>query len=217
MSETAKPPVRPGLSGRRAEAARNDGIILAAAREVFLTDPGAPIAAVAERAGVGISALYRRYASKEVLLRTLCLDGLRRYNTEAEAALDNPDDWPALVEFLDRVVAADVHSLTVRLAGTFTPSAEFAPEVRRSGELNERILARAQRSGRLRAGVTIADLGLILEACAAVTLPDPERTAVLRRRVLALLIDGLATAGELPGPPPRPGEFAHRWRTTGPQ
>ncbi|MCX4098974.1 TetR/AcrR family transcriptional regulator [Nocardia sp. alder85J] len=216
MSETAATAVRKGLSGRKAEAARNDGIILAAAREVFLADPSAPIAAVAERAGVGISALYRRYSSKEVLLGTLCLDGLRRYNAEAEAALDNPDDWQALVEFLDRVVAADVHSLTVRLAGTFTPGPEFMPEVQHSAELNEQILARARRSGRLRAGVTVADLGLVLEACASVALPDAARAAELRRRVLTLLVDGLATAGELPGPAPEPGEFAHRWRSGGP-
>jgi AcrR family transcriptional regulator len=58
----------PPLRGRRAEAARNDQRILDAAREVFVADPGAPIAAVAKRAGVGIGALYRRYASKEELL-----------------------------------------------------------------------------------------------------------------------------------------------------
>src|SRR5215211_7459340 len=39
------------LSGRRAQAARNDERILDAAREVFLADPGAPISAVAEHAG----------------------------------------------------------------------------------------------------------------------------------------------------------------------
>src|ERR1700730_6887879 len=44
------------MSGRRAQAARNDDLILDAAREVFIADPGAPISAVAERAGVGISA-----------------------------------------------------------------------------------------------------------------------------------------------------------------
>ena len=75
------------LSGRRAQAARNDELILQAARAVFVSDPSAPISAVAERAGVGISALYRRYGSKEELLRQLSGDGLRRYIAEAEAAL----------------------------------------------------------------------------------------------------------------------------------
>src|SRR2546423_1938241 len=83
------------LPGRRGQAARNDTLILDAAREVFLADPKAPIAAVAERAGVGISALYRRYAGKEDLLRRLCHDGLRRFIAEAEAADAEPDGWAA--------------------------------------------------------------------------------------------------------------------------
>src|ERR1700754_920991 len=110
--------------GRRQQAARNDEAILAAAREVFLADPKAPIAAVAERAGVGISHLYRRYGGKENLLRLLCHDGLRRYLAEAQAAVDEPAEtngFVALAGFLERVVVADVHSLTVHLAGTFTP------------------------------------------------------------------------------------------------
>src|SRR5919107_3972371 len=71
------------LSGRRAQAARNDELIMDAAREVFVADPTAPIAAVAERAGVGISALYRRFGSKEDLLRRLCAEGQRQYIAEA--------------------------------------------------------------------------------------------------------------------------------------
>src|SRR5215217_3541249 len=84
------------LSGRRAEAARNDKLILEAAREVFVSDPGAPISAVAERAGVGIGALYRRYGSKEDLLRRLSADGLRVYTAAVEDALaDDGDPWEA--------------------------------------------------------------------------------------------------------------------------
>ncbi|MEV0467872.1 TetR/AcrR family transcriptional regulator [Nocardia tengchongensis] len=212
MSKTAEPAAQRALPGRKAQAARNDELILAAARDVFLAEPKAPISAVAERAGVGISALYRRYPGKEDLLRTLCYSGLRRYNAEAEAALENTDGWAALVDFLQRVVDADVHSLAVHLAGTFTADESILPDVMRSAELNDELLRRARESGTLRPDVTVADLGLILEACAAVSLPDPERTAQLRRRVLALLIDGLAATGDLPGPPPAAGEFAHRWQ-----
>src|SRR6266516_4035839 len=102
-------PAGPG-SGRRAQAARNDTVILDAARAVFLEDPRASVAAVAERAAVGISALYRRYPGKEDLLRQLCHDGLRRFIAEAEAAGADPDGWSAFTGFLERVVDADVHS-----------------------------------------------------------------------------------------------------------
>src|ERR1700752_580695 len=106
-------PTAAPAAGRRAQAARNDEAILQAARDVFIADADAPIAAVAQRAGVGISALYRRYPSKEDLLRQLCRDGLRLYVEEAEAALaDTGDPWEAFAGFLRRIVAADVHSLT---------------------------------------------------------------------------------------------------------
>src|SRR6266853_1606380 len=84
------PPLRASgsLSGRRAEAARNDERILQSARAVFLADPRAPISAVAKHAGVGISALYSRYGSKEELLRTLCTDGLLIVVRETEAAFE---------------------------------------------------------------------------------------------------------------------------------
>ncbi|MRH91942.1 TetR family transcriptional regulator [Nocardia sp. SYP-A9097] len=212
MPKSVEAPAQRGLPGRKAQAARNDELILAAAREVFLAEPKAPISAVAERAGVGISALYRRYPSKEELLRTLCYDGLHRYNTEAEAALEDSDGWRGFVGFLERVVDADVHSLTTHLAGTFTPDDSILPAVLRAAELNDEIVRRARESGRLRKEVTTADLGLILESCAAIALPDPQRAAQLRRRVLALFIDGLTGSGDLPGPPPAPNEFAHRWQ-----
>jgi AcrR family transcriptional regulator len=208
QTETAD---QPRLPGRKAQAARNDGLILDAARAVFLDDPNAPIAAVAERAGVGISALYRRYPSKEVLLRTLCHEGLRRFNTEADAALEDSDGWRGFVGFLERVVEADVHSLTVHLAGTFTPDESMLPDVVHSEEVGEELVRRAHADGRLRSDVNALDVGLILEACSAVVMPDPARTAQLRRRVLALMIAGLAAEGSLPGPAPVTGEFAWRW------
>lgn len=201
------------MSGRRRQAARNDTAILEAAREVFLNDPNAPISAVADRGGVGISALYRRYASKEDLLRQLCHDGLRRFIAEAETAAGEPEPWPALVGFLQRVVDADLHSLTVHLAGRFASTAEMTADAVRSGQLVAALVDAAQASGNLRRDVTAQDVALILEGCAAVRLPDPHRTKQLRRRYLALLVAGLATGDpDLPGPPPAADELNWRWR-----
>jgi AcrR family transcriptional regulator len=203
------------LSGRRGQAVRNNEVILAAARDVFLADPTAPIAAVAKLAGVGISALYRRYASKEDLLRRLCEDGLQRYVAEAEAAAGITDGWAALAGFLHNVVEADVHSLTVKLAGTFTPTPEMRRLAQRANALTVDLVERACADGRLRPDVVTEDVGLLLEACAAIRVPDQERTIQLRRRFLAVFLDGLTAQGPpLPGPPPAPGEFSSRWKAT---
>ncbi|GAA3451189.1 TetR/AcrR family transcriptional regulator [Dactylosporangium matsuzakiense] len=204
--------------GREREAERNDGVILAAARDVFIEDPKAPIAAVAERAGVGISALYRRYRNKEGLLRTLCHDGLRTFIAEAERAGAIEDGWAALESFLQHVVDADVHSLTVHLAGTFTSTPEMIADAVRSGTLVHELVTRAHDTKQMRPDAGTTDIALILEGCSAIKLPDPERTQQLRRRYLALNLDGLRatdTAGAatrtLPGPPAAPGELNWRW------
>jgi AcrR family transcriptional regulator len=198
-------------AGRARQAARNSEAILTAAREVFLADPRAPISAVAERAGVGISALYRRYPGKEDLLRTLCHDGLLRFIAEASQAAEIPDDWAAFETFLRGVVEADVHSLTVHLAGTFTPTAEMGADAVRASELADALFERARPS--MRPGAVPDDVTMLLEMCAAVRLPgDSERTTELRRRYVTLLLDGLRGDGELPGPPPSGAELNWRWR-----
>ena len=204
------------LPGRRGQARRNDALILEAAREVFLSDPKAPVAAVAEHAGVGISALYRRYPSKEDLLRRLCHDGLRRFIAEAEAAEADPDPWSALTGFLERIVDADVHSLTVHLAGTFTPTQEMHDDARRAGAMAAELAERAQAAGRLRPDVVPGDLDLVLEGCAAIRVPDPARTSELRRRYLRLLLDGVAAPPGSPPGRPRPGESPTRPPLPGP-
>jgi AcrR family transcriptional regulator len=198
-------------AGRARHAARNDETILAAAREVFLADQRAPISAVADRAGVGISALYRRYPGKEDLLRTLCHDGLLRFIAEAERAGLEPDDWTAFETFLRGVVDADVHSLTTHLAGTFQPTETMHADAVRAGALATALFERARPA--LRAGAEPADVTMVLEMCAAVRLPDATRTAELRRRYLTVLLNGLRTTGqdELPGPPPTVTELNWRW------
>jgi AcrR family transcriptional regulator len=202
------------MSGRRAEAARNDGLILAAAREVFVADPNAPISAVAGRAGVGIGALYRRYGSKENLLRRLSADGLRVYIAAVEDALaDEGDPWEAYARFMRRVVDADTHSLTLRLAGTFTPTEELYREGQRAQELNMRLFERTRAAGAIRSDIEVDDIALLLEQLAAVRVEDEERTRHLRHRYLALLLDALSTPSEypLPGPPPSWEEIDRRW------
>ncbi|HJZ28613.1 MAG TPA: helix-turn-helix domain-containing protein, partial [Streptosporangiaceae bacterium] len=53
------------VHGRQAEARRNDLVVLEAARDVFSAQGAdAPVSAVADRAGVGIGTLYRRFGSK---------------------------------------------------------------------------------------------------------------------------------------------------------
>lgn len=202
------------LSGRRAQARRNDPRIRDAAREVFTADPDAPMSAVAARAGVGISALYRRYRSKEDLLREVARDGLARYLDIADAAVaDDREPWDAFASFMERLLEAQTVAITMNLAGTFAPDEELYAMSTRAAGLNERIVDRTKAAGGLRPDVVVDDLSLILEQVSSIRLGDEARTRALRRRYLALFLDGLRAGEEepLPGPPPAPKELASRW------
>jgi AcrR family transcriptional regulator len=204
------------LRGRQAQAAQNDELILQAAREVFLADPTAPISAVAERAGVGIGALYHRYAGKEDLLRTLCRNGQEIYLTEIKRALASGDEpWDAFTVFLRRIVAANTHGLTVRLAGTFVPTAEQLALAEEMQALAIELFERVRATGLLRDDVTYLDIEFLLEFLASVKLGNASRTAELRQRHLAVIIDGLRAGGRtpLPGQPPTWEEQTQRWLT----
>jgi AcrR family transcriptional regulator len=169
---------------------------------------------VAEHAGVGISALYRRYASKEELLRRLCGDGLKVYIAAAtEALADDGDPWEAFARFMRRVVDADTHSLTSRLAGTFTPTEELGRDAATAQELNERLFERTKASGAIRPDLDVNDLSMVFEQVASVRLGDEGRTRQLRHRYLALLLEAMhaPAAPPLPGPPPSWQELTARW------
>jgi AcrR family transcriptional regulator len=212
---------RSGLDGRRAQAARNDEAILASARAVFVADPDAPVSVVAEHAGVGISSLYRRYESKEALLRKLCGDGLALYIKIARDAVDNKggDPWEPFATFMKRIVDADTHALTRNLAGRFTPTPELGRAASLADDLNQQLVERAHAAGVLRTDVTRDDLTYIFEQVSSVHGPTPDRTSQLRTRFLTLHLDSLRAPGHtpLPGPPPTADEQHARWNPPKPE
>ena len=204
------------MSGRQAEAARNDQLILESARAVFVNDPGAPITAVAKHAGVGISALYTRYGSKDELLRQLCTDGLRIVVQETEVALErieagHEDPWVVFADFMRRLTDADTSSMTRALAGRFAPTPEMFALASRSAELMDELFALVRDV--LRPDLALHDISLSFELVAAIKFADPERTTELRHRYLALMLDGMRATGrgDLPGPPPGWKELSERW------
>jgi AcrR family transcriptional regulator len=211
--DVAERDVRP-LSGRRAQAARNDQRILEAAREVFLADPGAPISAVADRAGVGIGALYRRHASKDELLQRLAADGMARYLTEVRAALaDEGDPWIAFTRFMRRCVDIGAGALTQRLAGSFTSTEELQRQGREIYAATQELLDRTKKAAALRADVEVGDLSLLLEQLQGIRIGDEVRASQLRHRYLAVILDGLhlADAPQLPSTPPTWQETSRRY------
>ncbi|GAA1201862.1 helix-turn-helix domain-containing protein [Streptomyces hebeiensis] len=92
----------------RVDAQRNLEHVLRAAREVFgELGYGAPMEDVARRARVGVGTVYRRFPSKDVLVRRIAEEETSRLTDQARTALGQEDEpWPALSRFLRTSVAS---------------------------------------------------------------------------------------------------------------
>ncbi|WP_158896386.1 TetR/AcrR family transcriptional regulator, partial [Amycolatopsis anabasis] len=151
---------------RQAEAERNDRAVLQAAREVLATDGAhASVAAIAERAGVGIGSLYRRYRTKEELFQHLCAIVLGDYLTAAEEGLAHEDPWEGLVHYVTTSISLASGSLAP-IAGTITITPEMAEQNQRADDAVKALVDRAHNSGALRPDVTQIDLELLIEQLA---------------------------------------------------
>ncbi|WP_399495415.1 TetR/AcrR family transcriptional regulator [Streptomyces sp. P9(2023)] len=92
----------------RVDAQRNLEHVLRAAREVFgELGYGAPMEDVARRARVGVGTVYRRFPSKDVLVRRIAEEETSRLTEQARSALGHEDEpWSALSRFLRTSVAS---------------------------------------------------------------------------------------------------------------
>lgn len=105
-------PISPAGSTRsaplRVDAQRNLEHVLRAAREVFgELGYGAPMEDVARRARVGVGTVYRRFPSKDVLVRRIAEEETSRLTEQARTALGQEEEpWSALSRFLRTSVAS---------------------------------------------------------------------------------------------------------------
>ncbi|CAM3515693.1 MULTISPECIES: TetR/AcrR family transcriptional regulator [Streptomyces] len=102
------PAAAPRTAPLRVDAQRNLEHVLRAAREVFgELGYGAPMEDVARRARVGVGTVYRRFPSKDVLVRRIAEEETARLTEQARAALGQEEEpWSALSRFLRTSVAS---------------------------------------------------------------------------------------------------------------
>lgn len=182
----------------RADARRNYERLLAEARTAF-TERGTDTSLedIARRAGVGIGTLYRHFPNRTALMGAVFQGEVDALLTRARELEDAPRPCAALVEWLRAIVA---HASTYRglsralMAAPADASSGLARCSRPMLEAGGVLLARAQRTGDVRADVEIRDLMQLTNGIALAAEESPDDPE-LADRLLTLTLTGLK-----PGP-----------------
>jgi AcrR family transcriptional regulator len=190
VTTTAEPELRP----LRRDAERNRQKILAAARDVF-ADRGlaATLDDVADRAGVGVGTVYRRFASREVLVDEIFaeeLDGLAALAAECRY---DPDGWAGFARFLGEAterLALNRGLCQITLTSTHGRSRVEACRERIAPAV-ELLVQRAQAEGQLRADLAVTDVPVLMEMLAGAADFGRGAEPELWRRYLTVVLDGL--------------------------
>ncbi|MGW0039460.1 TetR/AcrR family transcriptional regulator [Gordonia sp. NPDC003376] len=180
----------------RVDAERNRRRIIAAARELF-ADRGLDVSLddVAERAGVGVGTVYRRFANRDELIAGVLVEHLHEVVDHARAARDNPDPWSGVVEMVGGVVgsmAAD-RGLRAVITRTDHEHPEIAALKTDLGEQAWAVFDRALAAGVLRPDLAASDMFAIVAMLTAVAEVTESAVPGTWRRYLELLLDSIRT------------------------
>ncbi|WP_329561550.1 TetR/AcrR family transcriptional regulator [Kitasatospora sp. NBC_01266] len=176
----------------RRDAVRNHRLVIDAARAVMSQyGPAASMELIASRAGVGVGTLYRHFPNKENLLDELVRLILDELIEAARRELDRADGT-GLERFL------------VVLGQSFADHRGYADQVfgRPQPDCTERLrallaelLARAQRHGRIRPDIVLADIQATAWALRGIVDAGEAVAPDAWRRHLALHLEALRGAG----------------------
>jgi AcrR family transcriptional regulator len=174
----------------RADAQRNHDAVLAAAKAVFAqAGTDAPMEDVARAAGVGKGTLYRRFPTREHLYAAILQDRVDELDASARRALDAPDAWRALTEWLELYdqCATEYPGMSARVGASLSDDTSAVGTL--CGPMRSsfaRLFERARQEVPLRPDLTSAQLLSMVSA-----LPKDPGTGRTPEPFLRVVLDGL--------------------------
>ncbi|MEU1981952.1 helix-turn-helix domain-containing protein [Nocardia sp. NPDC019395] len=178
----------------RVDAARNQQRIIDAARELF-ADRGLEITLddVAERAGVGVGTVYRRFANKRELISEVFAGHIREFGEAAQDALTAEDPWDGLVrlfEYACRHMATNRGFSEVMLEMKDDPARLGYPR-EQIGPVVAAVMERARDAGVVQPGIEATDLfALIYMVDSLADFARPVDSDIWRR-YMAITLNGI--------------------------
>ena len=179
----------------RADAERNRRRILDAAKDVF-AERGldAPLEDIAERAGVGIATLYRRFPARDDLVMAAFGDKFTTFADAAEQALRAPSAWTGFCDLVERVCAMQAADRGFTDVLVLLPSCPDVGAQRARGfRAFTELVRRAQEEGTLRPDFVVEDFLLLLIANSSVVRATKEAAPHAWRRLVALMLQSFRT------------------------
>lgn len=191
----------------RADARRNRGRILVAAKELFAErGPDAPMEEIARRANVGVGTLYRRFPDRDALIRAVAVDNFNDIVADGQAAAaEESNAWLALSRFLRTCVRSRMGVQLVPFSERESAIIREDPAVREAQvamfKSVEQLVHAAQAEGTLRADVGAGD---VLIQVALLLRPVHNAGQVVAEmaasRSVSVLLDGLRARPSVPLP-----------------
>ncbi|MGD0196938.1 MAG: helix-turn-helix domain-containing protein [Solirubrobacteraceae bacterium] len=189
----------------RADARRNQDRIVAAAQEAFAEHGyAAPIEEIAHRAGVGAATIYRRFPTKQLLVRAIYNARIAELEPAIAAAQDVDDPWEGALAAMRAVLASQSENMVLlQILSESGVMEELHSDVKqRVFAPLSRLFAAAQGAGQARRDIDPSELPVLIQMVAATAkhLRPGEAGGVLER-YLVLLSDALRTPAPSQLPP----------------
>jgi AcrR family transcriptional regulator len=187
----------------RADAQRNLVRVLDAARDVFAEQGiDAPVTDIADRAGVGVGTIFRRFPTKDDLLAAVVEQRTEHLIEAADVALESSDPGAALRQFMETAAAMHISDVCwCDAAGTDLFDREGVRELTDMlvGKIGE-LLTRAQTAGQVRSDLRALDIPVLLMAVAKSGLMLEGAAPGAWKRYLGVILDGLRPDAARPLP-----------------
>jgi AcrR family transcriptional regulator len=181
----------------RADARRNREAVIAAAKKLF-ADQGldAQIPDVAKAAKVGVGTVYRHFPTKDNLIAALVAERFERLAEKASECLEMDDAWEGLCDFIrfSAQIQADDRGLC-EVIGSRPEVMDTAALAAGLPDLCERLVKRAQRSGKLRRDLAWEDIPMITCGLGRITQATVGPATGRWPRLVEIILDGLRAPG----------------------
>jgi AcrR family transcriptional regulator len=207
----------------RADAARNRQLIIETAQSAFAERGlGVRMDEIAKEAGLGTGTVYRRFATKDELVRAVFEQEVDEVVALADRILAEDTDGTGLRQFFEEageIMTCD-RGLQQILTGSESASHDLSTIARaRIDPRAIKLVRNAQAAGRLRPELTHDDLPVIQIMLSAIIEATHQIRPDLWKRYYTLILDGLEPGPgnhTLPASPPNGDDvqaIIERWRS----